>query len=235
MLRSERPDLGPRFSFLFLWLRWSEQSAAERAGSPLNNSVACCFPTLAVPLLCLLPPAGRGGEERKRPALVAVRSGSGGSGSSLASVRVAERWHAAYYPSSVPPPSCRGGEGMRSRMGSRAPFSRLFKRDLLPCSGGSYRFLPHLAGRGGKGVGQKGAVATGADGGVCKPPEFRLLAASSLRRTLLAVAIQGHRVGHAVLDDNDEVASTFLLCARIFSRAAAATKPPAQPSGFVPG
>jgi hypothetical protein len=120
-------------------------------------------------------------------------------------------------------------------MGSRAAFSRLFKRDLLPCSGVSCRFLPHLAGRGGKGVGQKGAVATRADGGVWKPLEIRLLAVSSLRRTLLAVAIQGHRVGHATLDDDDEVASTFLLCARIFSRAAAATEPPAQPSGYVPG
>jgi hypothetical protein len=55
------------FSFLLLWLRWSEQSAVERASSPLNNSAACCFPSLAVPLLCLLPPAGRGDEERKRP------------------------------------------------------------------------------------------------------------------------------------------------------------------------
>jgi hypothetical protein len=26
---------------------------------------------------------------------------------------------------------------MRSRMGSRTAFSRLFKHDLLPCSGGS--------------------------------------------------------------------------------------------------
>jgi hypothetical protein len=78
-------------------------------------------------------------------------------------------------------------------------------------------------------------VATGAVGGVWKPPEIRLLAASSMWQTLLAVAIQGHRVGHAALDDDDEVSSIFLLRARIFSRAAAATKPPAQPSGCVPG
>jgi hypothetical protein len=51
---------------------------------------------------------------------------------------------------------------------------------------------------------------------------------------MFAVAIQGLRVCHAALDD-DEVASSFLLCARIFSRVAAATKPPAQPSGCVPG
>jgi hypothetical protein len=38
-----------------------------------------------------------------------------------------------------------------------------------------------------------------------------------------------------VLDDDDEVASIFFLSARIFSRAAVATKPPAQPTGCVPG
>jgi hypothetical protein len=41
-------------------------------------------------------------------------------------------------------------------------------------------------------------------------------------------------VGRATLHDDDEVASIFFLCARIFSRAAAATKPAAQPSGCVP-
>jgi hypothetical protein len=76
-------------------------------------------------------------------------------------------------------------------------------------------------------MGQKGAAAIGADGGVWKPLEIRLLVAFSLRRSLLAVAVQGHRVGHAALDDDDEVASTFLLCVSIFSRATAATKPPA--------
>jgi hypothetical protein len=42
-------------------------------------------------------------------------------------------------------------------------------------------------------------------------------------------------VDHAVLDDDDEVASFFFLTVRIFCRAAAATKLPVQPSGFVPG
>jgi hypothetical protein len=47
------------------------------------------------------------------------------------------------------------------------------------------------------------AMAIGADGGVWKPLEIRLLAAFCLRRSLLAVAVQGHRVGHAALDDDD--------------------------------
>jgi hypothetical protein len=42
-------------------------------------------------------------------------------------------------------------------------------------------------------------------------------------------------VDHAALDDDDEVASFFFLTVRIFCRAAAETKLPAQPSGFVPG
>jgi hypothetical protein len=38
-----------------------------------------------------------------------------------------------------------------------------------------------------------------------------------------------------MLDDGDEVAGLFFLCERIFCSVAAATKPPAQPSGFIPG
>jgi hypothetical protein len=53
-------------------------------------------------------------------------------------------------------------------------------------------------------------------------------------RRLLAAANHGHRVGHAALDDDDEVASSFFLCERIFCSVAVASKSPAQPTGFVP-
>jgi hypothetical protein len=42
-------------------------------------------------------------------------------------------------------------------------------------------------------------------------------------------------VGRATLDGDDEDVSFFFLNTRIFCRAAATMKPPAQPSGFVPG
>jgi hypothetical protein len=83
-------------------------------------------------------------------------------------------------------------------------------------------------------VGQDDAASSGAGGGIWKPPENRLLAALPMRQPCLAAAIQGHEVGRSVLDD-DKVASSFFLCVRIFCRVAAATKSPAQPSGFVPG
>jgi hypothetical protein len=46
-------------------------------------------------------------------------------------------------------------------------------------------------------------------------------------------AIQGQKDGHAVLDASF-CASSF-LCVRIFDNVSAASKPPVQPSGFVPG
>jgi hypothetical protein len=85
------------------------------------------------------------------------------------------------------------------------------------------------------GVGRDGATPAGVGGGVSKPPEIRLHAAISLRRPLPAAASHGHRVGHAALDDDIKVASLFFLCVRIFCGVAAASKPPAQPIGFVPG
>jgi hypothetical protein len=51
--------------------------------------------------------------------------------------------------------------------------------------------------------------------------------ASRVRARPKKLAIHGHRVGHAVLDDGGEVASLFFLCERIFCSVAAATKPPA--------
>jgi hypothetical protein len=94
MLRSEWPDLGPRVPLPSPLALVVGASAVERAGSPSNKLAAGCFPALAAPVRCLLPPAGRGGEERKMPTLVDVRSGGSGSGSSSAIVRVAERGHA---------------------------------------------------------------------------------------------------------------------------------------------
>jgi hypothetical protein len=61
--------------------------------------------------------------------------------------------------------------------------------------------------------------------GFWKPLEIRLLAA----------ATHGHRVGHAALDDDGEVASSYFLFVRIFCSIAVASMSPAQPSGFVPG
>jgi hypothetical protein len=49
----------------------------------------------------------------------------------------------------------------------------------------------------------------------------------------VAAAIHGQKDGHAVLDASF-CASPF-LCVRIFGSVSAASKPPAQPSGFVPG
>jgi hypothetical protein len=74
----------------------------------------------------------------------------------------------------------------------------------------------------------------GGGGGFRKPLEIRLLEAIPLRRLLPAAATHGHRVGHAALDDDNEVASSFFLHERIFRSVAVASKSPAQPSGFVP-
>jgi hypothetical protein len=93
---------------------------------------------------------------------------------------------------------------------------------------------PWRRGRGGEG-GQGDAASVRVGGGVWKPQEIQLLTAISLRRPLPTAANHGHRVGLAALDDDVEVASLFFLCERIFCSVAAATKPPAQPSGLVPG
>jgi hypothetical protein len=161
------------------------------------------------------------------PALVDVGSGGSMSGSSsLASVHVAERGPASASPSSVPPPAYHGGVGMRARMGNRVAYSILFKRDLHPCSRGSCRLLPHLAGHGGRKVGQEGAATVEAGGGIWKPPEIWLPMALSLCRPLHAAAILGHMVCCIALDDDYKVASFFFLNGRISCRASAATKPP---------
>jgi hypothetical protein len=73
-------------SLLLLWLRWLEQGAVEMAVPPLHKQAAGSFLALSETEPCLLPPVGRGGEERKSLALVAV--GSGRRGSSSASVHV---------------------------------------------------------------------------------------------------------------------------------------------------
>jgi hypothetical protein len=61
---------------LLLWLRLSEQGAVELTAPPFNKQAAGSFLALAELELCLLPPAGRGGEERKRLAL-SDREGAG--------------------------------------------------------------------------------------------------------------------------------------------------------------
>jgi hypothetical protein len=76
-------------------------------------------------------------------------------------------------------------------------------------------------------VGEDGAASARVGGGVWKPSEIRLLAAISLRRPLPAAANHGHRVGHAALDNDNEVAGLFFLCERIFCSVATAT-PPSQ-------
>jgi hypothetical protein len=97
------PDLSSQIwilgIFLLLWLRWSEQGAVELSAPPFNKQAAGSFLALAVLELCLLPPIGRGDEERKRLALVAV--GSGMHGISSASVRVAGGRLSLSYPSSL--------------------------------------------------------------------------------------------------------------------------------------
>jgi hypothetical protein len=101
-------------------------------------------------------------------------------------------------------------------------------------SSGRYRAAPiHLAGRGGEEVEKSVPVVVGRGRGLRELPEIRLSAASSPRRQLVAAAIQGQKDGHAVLDASF-CASSF-LCVRIFGSVSAASMPPAQPSGFLPG
>jgi hypothetical protein len=94
--------------------------------------------------------------------------------------------------------------------------------------------LLHLAGRGGEEV-DKSSLKVGwcSVGPSLEPLEIRLSTALPPLRPLAAVAIRGHKDGHAVL----AVAScaSLFLCSRIFCSFRTASKPPAQPSGFVPG
>jgi hypothetical protein len=55
------------------------------------------------------------------------------------------------------------------------------------------------------------AASRGAGGGSWKPLEIRLLSAFLVQRSL-AATIQGHGDGRAVLDDDDMIASLFILC-----------------------
>jgi hypothetical protein len=128
--------------------------------APLFNKLAAgSFLALAALELCLLPLAGRGGEERKRLALVAV--GSGRRGSSLASVRVAGGRPSPSSHPSAPLPAGRGGEGMWAVVRSRVAYSLFRERSLRSCSGGCCCCAPpHLAGRGGREVSLGGAAST---------------------------------------------------------------------------
>jgi hypothetical protein len=141
-----------------------------------------------------------------------------------------------YHPPSAPLPVGRGGEGMRAVVRIRVACSLFCERSLCSCSGvSSCRVPPHLAGRGGGEVSLGGAASTKVGGEFWKALEIWLHATIPRRRLLPAAATQGHRVGHTVLDDDDEVASSFFLCERIFCSVTAASKSPAQPSGLVPG
>jgi hypothetical protein len=63
--------------------------------------------------------------------------------------------------------------------------------------------------------------------------EIRLSVAIPPHRRCAADAIRGHRDGHAVLDA--AICASSFLCTRIFCRTGAVSKPPAKPSGFIPG
>jgi hypothetical protein len=83
-------------------------------------------------------------------------------------------------------------------------------------------------------VGHDDAASTGVGGGIWKPLEIHLFVALPLPRPHPATTILCHKVGRAVFDD-DEFTNFYFLCKRIFYRVAAATRSPAQPSGFVLG
>jgi hypothetical protein len=133
--------------------------------APLFNKLAAgSFLALAALELCLLPLAGRGGEERKRLALVAV--GSGRRGSSLASVRVVGGRPSPSSHPSAPFPAGRGGEGMRAVLRSRVAYSLFHERSRRSCSSGFCCCAPpHLAGRGGGEMSLGGAASTKVGGG----------------------------------------------------------------------
>jgi hypothetical protein len=109
-----------------------------------------------------------------------------------------------------------------------------FKRVLLfYYEDSSCDALAHLAGRGGGEVGKGESAAIGAGGGLWETLKIRLTAALTLRRPCHAAAIQGQKVGRAVL--NDELSASFsFLYVRIFASVSAARNSPTQPSVSVP-
>jgi hypothetical protein len=152
-----------------------------------------------VPLLCLLPLSGHGGEDRKRWAPVTTRSRGGEGVAASTRVRVAEGRFASGISPASPFPACCGGEGKRAVVQCRVASSRsFFKCILCFCSGDiSCDALAYQAGRVGGEVGKGESADAGAGGGLWEPLEIRLMAALTLRRPCHAAAIQGQKVGCA--------------------------------------
>jgi hypothetical protein len=91
----------------------------------------------------------------------------------------------------------------------------------------------HLAGRGGEKVAWcLPWLARSSGGFIWELLEFRLSTALPPRQRFPATAICGHRDGRDVLVAFD--CESSLLLVRSFCPASAASKPPVQPSGFVP-
>jgi hypothetical protein len=78
-----------------------------------------------------------------------------------------------------------------------------------------------------------GPVVSGASRGIWELLVIRLSTETSPRRPLRAAAIHGQKGGHVVLDV--KICASVFLLERIFCSSKVALKPPAQPSGFVPG
>jgi hypothetical protein len=214
------------------WLHRSKlEVSLATAASPNKGVVAGCLLCFLLPTLFQLPLAGHGGEEKGLDLVWTREAGGGGGVSALVCGRDARRWLFSSSSSTSSSLTGCGGKGRREELQKRAT-GLLFKRGFF--SSGRHRAAPiHLAGRGGEEVEKSMPVVAGRGRGLRELPEIRLSAASSPRRRLVAAAIQGQKDGHAVLDASF-CASSF-LCVRIFGSVSAASKTPAQPSGFVPG
>jgi hypothetical protein len=149
-------------------------------------------------------------------------------------VRGARRWLSVHSPFAPLLLAGLSGEGKQEWMGVREASSLFFVKCGSVCFVFPNDPLLHLAGHGGEEVG-KSSLKVGwcSTGPSLEPLVIRLFTTLPPHRPLAADAIRGHRDGHTMLDGAFCV-SPF-LCMRIFCSSGTASKPPAQPSGFIPG
>jgi hypothetical protein len=202
--------------------------------SSSNNRWPVCFLFDAVPVGCPAPLTGHGGVGRACWTSVAFGLGGGRGVAISARVRGAGWRLSAHFPFAPLLLAGLVGEGKQEWMGVREASSLFFAKRGSLCFVFPKGSLLHLASRGSEEVGKSSLKV-----GWCnacpslEPLEIRLFTALPPHRPLAADAIRGHRDGHAVLD-GAFCASPF-LCTRIFYSFGMASKPPAQPSGFIPG
>jgi hypothetical protein len=203
------------------------------ATTSLNKGFVVCFSESSDPISLVLPLSSHGGFEGSSRFSVVGGSGCGWGLAASARVRGADEWPAASFSSSSPLSAGLGGERKGDLVERQAGGPEFFsKRSRCGrCCSSTAPALP--AGLGGEEVDMGFSLKVRASSGfIRKSLEVRLSTALSLLRRLAAGATRGHRDGHAMLDA--EMCTSFVLYARIFRRSVVASRPPAQPSGFVP-